>query len=87
MQDIKMTEETQAVQKKLSMLEEAKATAERIEAGNLKTEELMKQQAEAKATDLLSGTAEQPQPVVKKEEVNALDYATNALKGIVPEKK
>lgn len=76
--------ETPAVEKKLSMLDEAKAVAQRIEDANARTEELIKQQQDAKATDLLSGTAEQPQPKEDKTEVSDADYAANALKGIVP---
>ena len=50
------------------------------------TEELIKQQQEAKATDLLSGTAEQPQPQPKKEMSDA-EYAKSVLQGVLPKKE
>ena len=66
--------------KEQTLIDEAKAAAERIEAANKRAEELLKQQEELRARDLLGGKSSAgtppPKPVDKeqliKERVNKL---------------
>ena len=72
-------------EKSKTLIDEANAAAERLEKANERTAELLRQQEEFRATDILSGKAEQPKPE-KRPEISPQEYAQNALKGIIPEK-
>ncbi len=56
--EAKPEEEPEDKSKAQGLLDEAKATADRIEAANEKQEELLQRQEELKSTEILSGTSE-----------------------------
>ena len=84
MEETKEPKKETAVEKKLSLLEEAKETAARIEAGNKEHKELIEQQRQTNAENVLSGTDDQPSEAPKKE-VSPEEYAQAAKSGVILE--
>ena len=73
--------ETKEEEKPIGLIDTAKATAERIEAANKRTEELMNRLEELMAKQLLAGNSDAGQPAPKEETPE--EYAKRILKNQV----
>ena len=74
-------EKKTAYEKKKDVIAEANQAAERIEAANIKAEEILGQQKELHAKTILSGKSEAGTTEVKEEEETAQQYAARILRG------
>ena len=70
--------------KAASLIDGAHSAAERLEAANKKTEELVSKQEELYAKQRLAGRAEAGTEE-KKKEMTAIDYAKSISEGVIPE--
>lgn len=78
-----MTEETNEQHTPTDPISRAEAAAKRIEAANERMAELMQQQQELAARNILGGESDAGQAPPKKQEESAADYADRALRGEV----
>jgi len=65
------------------LVKSATLAAERIEAANKKTEELLIKQEALRAREILGGKTEGPEPEENKKEISPADYAKLALQGAI----
>ena len=68
-----------------NIIDRATETAERIEAANKKTEELMKKQEQLAAQNILGGQS-QGSPITNEKDISPVEYSQLALKGLIEEK-
>ena len=74
-------EKKTAYEKKKDVIAEANQAAERIEAANIKAEEILGEQKELHSKAILSGRAEAGTTEEEKKEETAQEYAVRVLRG------
>jgi len=77
----KEQEEDKAEEKPKTMIEEAKVEADRIEAANKKTEELLQRQEVIEAKKMLGGQTDGGQQPIKAEPISDIDFSIKVEKG------
>lgn len=75
----KKKEETK--EEKTTIIDDAKTAAERLEAANKETKELLKKAEDLEAKKILGGKSEAGEAPKKEEEISNKDYAKQALEG------
>lgn len=80
-------EEQNTTEEKPSFIEEAKSTAERLEAANKETARLLKEMQELEASRILGGKSAGREQVKTPTEIDPITYSQMVLAGKIPPKQ